>query len=221
MPRPSKRMLAQLPRLPETWLIAIAPLRTWIASPDEAPHRPYVILVLSADEGMVRESQITPALPTASEVWGTLAKAMRRPVAESGQPGVPQRIVVPDSTLAEAILPFLADARLEMDVYEQPLPDEVNEIIRDLENHLRGDRPENPALVSVAGVTSELLGGFYSAAADYNRAASWIHLNNYQVIALRYPTDGEYHYAMSMGHRPPRTRRSPMRKKRTRTCRRI
>jgi tetratricopeptide (TPR) repeat protein len=198
MSRSSKRTLAQLPHLPETWLVATAPLRTWITPPDETPYRPHVVLVLSADAGTVRTSEITPAPPTASEVWDTLAKAMRRPAAESGQPGVPQRIVVPDSALAKAILPFLADARLEMDVNEQPLPDEVNEIIRDLENHLRG-RPENPALVSVPGVTPELLGGFYSAAADYYRAAPWIHLNNYQVIALRYPADGEYHFAMSMG----------------------
>ncbi len=199
MPRSSKRPLTQLPRLPETWLIATAQLRTWIAPTDEMPYRPYVVLVLSAEEGTVRASEITPAPPMASKVWDTLANAMRRPVAESGQPGVPQRIVIPDSALAEAILPFLADARLEMEVYEQPLPDEVNEIIRDLENHLRGDEPENPALVSVPGVTPELLGGFYAAAADYYRAAPWIHLNNYQVIALRYPADGEYHYAMSMG----------------------
>lgn len=201
MPRSSKRTLTQLPRLPETWLIATARLRTWIAPTRGTPYRPYVVLVLSADEGTVRESQITPALPTPSEVWDTLAKAMRRPVAESGPPGVPQRIVVPDSALAEAILPSLADAQLEMDVYEQPLPDEVNEIIRDLEDHLRGDRPENPALVSVPGVTPELLGGFYAAAADYYRAAPWIHLNNYQVIALRYPIGSRegYQYAMSMG----------------------
>ncbi len=201
MPRPSKRSLSQLPRLPETWLIATAQLRTWIAQPDETPYRPFVILVLSADEGTVRESQITRAAPTPSEVWDTLSKAMRRPAADSGEPGVPQRIIVPDSALAQAILPSLADAQLEMDVYEQPLPDEVMEIIRDLEDHLRGARPENPALVSVSGVTPELLGGFYAAAADYYRAAPWVRLNNYQVIALRYPADDHepYLFAMSMG----------------------
>jgi tetratricopeptide (TPR) repeat protein len=199
MPRLSKRSLGQLPRLPEAWLIATAQLRTWIAPPDEAPYRPYVVLVLSADEGTVRGWQITEAVPTPGEVWDTLSKAMRQPLSDSGKPGVPQRIVVPDSALAQAILPALADAQLEMDVSEQPLPDAVTEIIRDLEDHLRGDKPENPALVSVSGVTPELLGGFYSAAADYYRAAPWIHLNNYQVLALRYPADREYHFAMSMG----------------------
>ena len=199
MPRSSKRPLTQLPRLSETWLIATAQLRTWIAPPDETPYRPYMVLVLSADEGSVRGSQMTPALPTDNEVWEALSEAMRQPMPDSGKPGIPQRIIVPDSALAQAIVPSLAEAQLEVDVYEHPLPDEVNEIIRELEDHLRRDKPENPALVAVAGVTPELLGSFYAAAADYYRAAPWIHLNNYQVIALRHPAEKEYRYAMSMG----------------------
>ena len=199
MPRSLKRPLTQLPRLSETWLIATAQLRTWIAPPDETPYRPYVVLVLSADVGAVRGSQMTPASPTPAEIWEALSQAMRQPMPDSGKPGVPQRIIVPDSALAEAVMSGLAETELEMDVYEQPLPDEVNEIIRDLEDHLRGDKPENPALVAVPSVTPELLGGFYAAAADYNRAAPWIHLNNYQVIAVRHPAEKEYRYAMSMG----------------------
>ncbi len=199
MPRPSKRALAQLPRLPHTWLVAAKQLRTWISPPDETPYRPFVVLVLSADEDAIRASEITPAAPAAGEVWKTLSKAMRQPAPDSGEPGVPQRIVVTDSALAESVVASLADAQLELDVYEQPLPAEVNEIIRDLEDHLRRGEPERPALVSVPGITSELLGSFYAAAAAYYRAAPWVHLNNFQVIALRYPANDEYRFAMSMG----------------------
>ena len=201
MPRSSKRPPAQLPRLRETWFIATTQLRTWIASPDETPYRPYVVLVLSADKGTVRESQITGAAPTPDEVWETLSKAMREPVMRSGKPGAPQKMIIPDSELAQAILPYLAKAQLETEVYQLPLPDEVMEVVRGLEDHLRGGKPERPALASVRGVTPDLLGGFYSAAAGYYRAAPWVHLNNYQVIALRIPTDGRgaFRYAMSMG----------------------
>ncbi|MCL4394610.1 MAG: hypothetical protein M1482_07380 [Chloroflexi bacterium] len=199
MPRSTARALSRLPRLPETWIIAIAQLRTWIAPPGEAPQRPFVILILSADEGSVRGSNLVAAPPAPREVWDTLVQAMQRPAAKSGKRGTPQRIVVAESTLAEGMLPFLADAQLEIDVHEQPLPDEVNEIIRDLENHMRGDESEHPGLISVSGVTPELLRGFYSAAAEYYRAAPWVHLNNYQVLALRHPMEEDYRYAMSMG----------------------
>ena len=128
-----------------------------------------------------------------------LVQAMQHPAPKSGKRGGPQQIVIADSALAKGILPFFTDAQLEIDVYEQPLPDEVDEIIRDLENHLRGDKPEHPSLLSTSGVTPELLRGFYSAAAEYYRAAPWVHLNNYQVLALRHPAETDYRYAMSMG----------------------
>ena len=199
MPRSSTRGLSQLPRLSETWFIATAQLRTWIAPHDKAPYRPYLILIVSAEQGSVRGSNIVPKPPTPREVWDALAQAMQHPAPNSGKRGVPQRIVMADSALAKGILPFFADAQLKMDVYEHSLPDEVNEIIRDLENDLREGKPEHPGLLSVPGVTPELLRGFYSAAAEYYRAAPWVHLNNYQVIALRHPTEKEYRYAMSMG----------------------
>lgn len=199
MPRSSARGLSQLPRLPQTWFIATAQLRAWIAPPNETPYRPYLILIVSAEEGTVRGSNITPQPPPPRQVWDALAQVMQHPAPNSGKRGVPQRIVISDPALAEAILPFFADAQLEMDVYEQPLPDEVMEIVRDLENRMRGGIPERPALLSVPDVTPELLRGFYAAAADYYRAAPWVHLNNYQVIALRHPAEKEYRYAMSMG----------------------
>ncbi|MBI5030120.1 MAG: hypothetical protein HZB51_06300 [Chloroflexi bacterium] len=199
MPRSSAHGLSQLPRLSETWFIATAQLRTWIAPHEEAPYRPYLILIVSAEQGSMRGSNIVPKPPTPRQMWDTLTQAMQHPAPKSGKRGVPQRIVIADPSLAEGVMPFFGDAKLEMDVYEQPLPDEVNEIIRDLENHLRGDKPEHPGLLSVSGVTPELLRGFYSAAAEYYRAAPWVHLNNYQVIALRHPMEKEYRYAMSMG----------------------
>jgi len=205
MPRSSARALSQLPRLPQTWFVAITQLRTWIAPPNETPYRPHLILIVSAEEGTVRGSNIVPKPPAPREVWDTLTQAMQHPAPNSGDPstvaqgGVPQRIVISDPALAEAILPFFADAQLEIDVYEQPLPAEVMEIIRDLEDHMRGGIPERPALLSVPDVTPELLRGFYAAATDYYRAAPWVHLNNYQVIALRHLAEKEYRYAMSMG----------------------
>jgi len=199
MPRSPARGLSQLPRVPQTWFVAITQLRTWIAPPNETPYHPHLILIVSAEEGTVRGSNLAPKPPTPRQVWDTLAQVMQQPAPHSGARGVPQRIVIADPALAKAIHPFFADAKLEIDVYAQPLPDEVMEIIRDLEDHMRGGIPERPALLSVSDVTPELLRGFYAAAAAYYRAAPWVHLNNYQVIALRHPAEKEYRYAMSMG----------------------
>lgn len=79
MPHLAKRSRGQLPRLAETWLIAVARLRTWMAAPDGKTFRPYGILVFSAAEGTVRASQITPASPAPGVVWETLSHATRHP----------------------------------------------------------------------------------------------------------------------------------------------
>lgn len=205
MPRSSTRALSHLTRLPETWLVATTQLRTWIVPPEEdqragqVPYRPFVIFILSADEGTMRNTELTAASPTPREVWNALEKAMRRPSKASGKPGVPQRIAVTDPALAGALVSSFADAKLKIDIFEQPVPDEITQIVRDLETHMRGGRPDPPALVSVPGVTPEQLSAFYAAAAAYYRATPWVHLDSFQVIALRIPGQSDYHYAMSMG----------------------
>jgi tetratricopeptide (TPR) repeat protein len=63
---------------------------------------------------------------------------------------------------------------------------ELDEVVRLLEEAMRG-RPEQPGLLSVPGVTPELAGGLFAAAAEYFRAAPWVALNNGQTFALQIP----------------------------------
>jgi len=198
MARSSARGVSQLPRLSETWFIIVAQLRTWLAPRNQTPYRPYCVLIVSMEQGIVRGMNVFPAAPTARQVWDTLVPAMTHPI-QGGKRGVPRRFVIAEHDVVEGLLPLFADAKLQAEVYEQPMPEQVMEIVRDLEDHLRGDRPEHPALLSVPGVTPELLRGFYSAAADYYRAAPWVYLNSYQVIAVRHPAEADYRYAQSMG----------------------
>ncbi|MBI5303029.1 MAG: hypothetical protein HY868_12905 [Chloroflexi bacterium] len=191
--------LARLPRLDETWLIATAQLRTWVAPPDEKPYRPYIIITFNADDGAMRGTELVPGSPTPRQVWDALSNAARHPTPNSGKPGAPQRLVVSDSALAEKLLAFFADAKLEIDLIEAPMPDEVRDIIRELETHMRQGTPENPALVAVPNVSPELIASFYAAAAEFYRAAPWVQLSNYHALALRHPYENEFRYAIVMG----------------------
>jgi len=185
--------------LSENWVVFTAQLRAWIAPSDQAPYRPYVVIVASVEQGAVRGFDIFPAAPTPQQVWAALVKAMEKPTRGSGKRGVPQRVVCAEQTLLENLQPFFARENLQVELVQRPLPEEALEVVRDLEEHLRDGLPEPPALLSVPGVTPELLRGFYAAAAEYYRAAPWVHLNNYQVIALQHPAEKDYRYAMSMG----------------------
>ena len=200
MPRSSPRSLAKLPQVSETWQIAVAHLRTWIAPPDEAPRRPYVILILSMEQGTIMGVELVEFEPQPEQVRDALFKAMRQPPPEVGPPRRPEAIGVPDPDLAEALAMLLAEARLEITVIEQPPPDEFEDIVRDFETHLREGEPEHPGLLSVKGVTPELVGSVFAAAAEYYRAAPWVQLTNSQMLAVRHPAEPDHRYAVVMGN---------------------
>jgi tetratricopeptide (TPR) repeat protein len=216
MPRvPSPRALARLPQAFETWQIAIAQLRTWIAPPNEAPRRPFAIFIFNNADGAMLRLDLAEDKPAPNRVRDTLFETMAKPNREAGPPRPrsaddpsralrgprrPSTIVVPEPDQAEAIVSALATAQIEMDVIEAPPPPEFQDIVRELESHLREGEPEHPGLLSVKGVTPELAGSVFAAAAEFYRAAPWVRLTNLQAIAVRHPAEPDYRYAVVMGN---------------------
>ena len=198
MPRASSHSLARLPQVAETWLIATTQLRLWLTPPGAAPHRPYLIFIVSMDTGMIRGHDLVDSEPAPGDVRKALVQAMQSPPPGLGEPCRPKGVAVAVAAQAEALAQFFAAGRVEIDVFEAPVPDEVWQIVRELEEHMRGG-PEHPGYLSLKGVTPELAGGFYTAAADYYRAAPWVRLSNYQVLALRHPAERAYRYIIVMG----------------------
>ncbi len=197
---PSARSLAKLPQTSETWQIAVTQVRTWVMSADGKPRRPYAIFILNLDDGAMMGAELAEVVPAPEQVRDALFKAMRKPPQEVGPPRRPQSIGVPDAMLAETLAASIAEAGLEVTIFEQPPPEEFEEIVRGLEAHLRDNRPEHPGLLSVKGVTPELAGSVFAAAAEYYRAAPWVQLNNSQVVAVRHPAEPDYRYAVVMGN---------------------
>ncbi len=198
MPRPVLPSVSNLPRLNETWFVAINRLRTWIAPPREKPYRPFLVSVLNSEVGTIRGSQIFPMMPTPPQVYDTLSKAMHHPVPLGGSRGVPRLVLLADSALANALTDLFLRAKLEIAVGEGVPPPEADEAIREFER-MTNKMDEPPGMLSVNGVTVELAGSVFAAAADFYRAAPWIKLSNSQVIALKHPAETDYRYAIVMG----------------------
>jgi tetratricopeptide (TPR) repeat protein len=198
MPR-SKRSLSELPLLEDTWLIGASRLRTWVKEGDSPPSRPYLILIASGNTGLVCGSNIVPEAPSATQVADVLFKAMQHPPRELGKASRPRSIALADAALLETLQALLKEKGLETEVFASGFPDEFYEIIRQLDAHLRGNEPEIPAMLDAPKVTVKLLQGVFEAAAEFYRAAPWIRLSNEQVIAVRHPSEHNYHYALVMG----------------------
>jgi tetratricopeptide (TPR) repeat protein len=198
MPRRSATPIPRLPRLNETWFVAIQRLRVWIEPPHEKPQRPILVLVLNADIGTIRGSQMFPTTPTPAQVRDTLFQVMRRPVPYGGEPGVPRQVFVEERALADALAELLRKESLDIAVATRPQPPEVSESIHEFEEQANpNDDP--PGILSVADATPELGGEFFAAAAEFYRAAPWIKLSNAQVLAFKLPTDADDRYVIVMG----------------------
>ena len=200
MARPPSRSLAKLPQVPETWLIVTAQLRTWIAPPDETPRRPYAIFIFNAEDGAMMGVDLAEFEPMPEQVRDALFKAMRQPARGAGLPRRPAAIGIAAPRLAEALARLLAAARLEVAAFETQPPEEFADIVCRLETHLRGGQPEHPGLLSVKGVTPELVASVFAAAAEFYRAAPWVQLTNSQVVSVRHPAEPDYRYVVVMGN---------------------
>jgi tetratricopeptide (TPR) repeat protein len=166
--------------------VLVAQLRLWITPEDEPPSRPFLVLVFDLDHGRLLDQEMFPATPTPAQVEGVLADAILRPAPGGGRPRRPQKVAFNESALGETLAEALARVNVGWEVRRLP---ELEEVVRLLEADMRGG-PEHPGLLSVRGVTPELGGELFAAAADFYRAAPWVHLTNGQAFALCFPAEG-------------------------------
>jgi tetratricopeptide (TPR) repeat protein len=199
MPRKSRRELSRLPQTAETWQVAIPQLRMWITPENQPPVRPYAVFIFSMESGLLMNVELVEAAPTPEQMRDILFKTMAQPVKAAGPARRPQWINIPGAKLAEALALAFAEAGLEVAIQDMQAPEEIADVVRDFETHMNG-RPELPGLLSVQGVTPDLLAGLFAAAAEFYRAAPWVHLTNDQIVALRHPAEPNYRYVIVMGN---------------------
>lgn len=184
MPRKRHPTQAFRPQVREDWGVAVFRLRAWIAPKDQPPYRPFVIMVLDLTHDLILNSELVEGSPDAKAVLAVLHNAMNHPIRGVGKPRRPERVVFVDPAHAESLAEPLAALNITCESSGLPM---LDEIIREMESHLRGGRPEHPGLLSVEGVTPKMADGLFAAAAEFYRAAPWVQLTNGQVFALRFP----------------------------------
>ena len=195
----SRKSPSKLPQYQETWYLAVRKLHIWITPPDEEPSQPYVALVMNLDQGLILSLETYPSPPTPDQVIETLFEAMRsRPPGSSQRPHRPNQIHFEDEILIET----MASALDEIDVSAvlQPAEEMVDEILAEMTAHLMGGSADIPGLLSQKDVSPELIEALFDAAAEYYRAAPWVHLTNMQPLAIQVEPDTDPRYVVVMGN---------------------
>jgi tetratricopeptide (TPR) repeat protein len=197
MPPPPKSP-SKLPQRLETWYVAVKKLQVWITPEDESPYQPYGALILNMDQQFIQGFNVYPASPAPQELLEALFEAMTsRPTGSTQRPHRPKKVQFQSGDLAESIISALEEIGIQ--VAFEPMPEIAAEIFADMEEHL-GGRPPLPGLLSGRGVTPELVGDFFDAAAQFYRAAPWVHLTNRQPLAIRVGKEKRQRVVVVMGN---------------------
>ncbi|MBL8793133.1 MAG: tetratricopeptide repeat protein [Planctomycetia bacterium] len=158
--------LKELPRQPDDWQADFRQMAKWITIDGENV-RPWILLLTSRDDNQILGNDILDESPSAEQMWTKLVEAMESP--EAGPPHRPTEIQVRPGSTWQILKPHLTE--LGISVVMQAELVHIDFVFADMTRHLFGE--SEPGLLSVPGMTPELVGSFFSAAAEHYRLAPW------------------------------------------------
>lgn len=189
--------LRQLKQVDEDWEGTVCLARTWVAPKNEAPYRPWLVLVVNQN-GRVMGSKLFEKSPAIDPVWEAMTRAMHRPILGAGRARRPAVIYLDQEKWVQALAPRFEAIGVRC-VFRQSLS-KLAGALASLGPWLnRGHESLLPGLITLPGMTVPLLEHLYSAAADFYKAAPWRVLNDLHPIEIRYPPDAPARYAIVMG----------------------
>ncbi|MCX6070697.1 MAG: hypothetical protein NTU91_07535 [Chloroflexi bacterium] len=200
MPRATAHQVASLPQSADTWFLLSRKLQTWVTEPGQPPMRPYGCFLYSLGRDVIVGGGLELEPPTAKTVFALLLNGMARPTGSSGLPPQrPRQVGFVDQELADALQARLA--LLGVGTQSMAPPEILQENISKLEADLRArGGPEVPGLLSVPGVTPELVRGLFAAAADFYRSEPWLVLEGEQQLAVRVSPEPDFRYTQVLGN---------------------
>ncbi|HEY3345248.1 MAG TPA: hypothetical protein VGJ97_09990 [Anaerolineaceae bacterium] len=201
MPRKEKPIL-EIPQTDGKWYCAVRRLRLWVEDEKDPDRyiRPTMLVVIDMQRGEPVVLNIAAELPTPAEIQAVLFEAMRHPQKEFGiKPQRPAEIHVEDQALVSALEAHLAEAHVR--VLYQPALKNMDEFIRAVVDEINAgeDIEEIPGLLTSRGVTPELVGRVFEAAAAFYKAQPWTAFGTLDLFSIRVGRQKEPYYVLVMG----------------------
>lgn len=199
MAKARKQSILNLPQTNDIWYLGSKPIRTWIVEEEDEPIRPYVILVINLTTGMIHDVNTIGRPPSGADVEKLLFEAMQKPKKGTKiEPGRPSQVYFEDRELMNEVASTVQAAGVSTKF--RPQTELLQEIVAELEEHMREGRPEIPGLLTQPGVNTRLVSSVFEAAADFYDAAPWVHLKNEDVLAIRVLPEKDPYYVIVMGY---------------------
>jgi tetratricopeptide (TPR) repeat protein len=150
----------------DVWQVDFRQMPNWIKIAGEKV-RPWMVMVTSRSTDLVLAHDLLDEAPSAKHVWDVLVKAMQHPAA--GEPHRPTELQVRADERWESLKPPIEEIGVNMVVVEEL--DQIDFLVKELTEHM-GGKPE-PGLLDMPGMTAEMVGSFYEAAAYFYQQSPW------------------------------------------------
>ncbi|MCB0092411.1 MAG: hypothetical protein KDE54_31195, partial [Caldilineaceae bacterium] len=173
MPKRKSKSPAQLPQRDDIWYVDTERMRTWAENDDGDLFRPQLVLIINGNTGAVMHTnmQETPLedADILRELTNTMLGSGQLVKGDAHRPG---QVYMQPELASEWLLDELG--KLDIQVRTVERPEEIQEMLVQMAGVMfEDDETEVPALLAVEGVTPELVGGVFAAAAAYYRATPW------------------------------------------------
>jgi len=186
MPQPSSKITqspTDLPQESESWFLISRRLHTWLELDDGSPARPHMLLLVNLDKQIIAGVDVSPQPASTEIIQNFLIKTMCEPAKLVQQePHRPKEILFDDEDLRNSLAPILVEIGISSS--HQSPPKEIDGLVANFEDMLYSADPSPPGLLTVEGVTPEMIADLFDAAALFYRAAPWEHLNDAQPLAV-------------------------------------
>lgn len=177
----------------DVWQADVRPLPEWIRIGDK-PVRPLVGLIASRTHDLVLSHPMMDEPPTPEHVWDALVQAMQHPLA--GSPHRPSELQVLPDPRWETLRPHLEEIGINLVITTEL--DLLEGMFSSMVDHVLG--PRRPGLLDAPGVTPELVGRVYEAAAAFFQRAPWKRVGHEAAIQVECAKfSGGPWYAVLMG----------------------
>jgi tetratricopeptide (TPR) repeat protein len=188
-----------LPLKDETWQLSIRPLSGRSIHTNQTASQMHMLMLTDLDNELVLATEMFQNPPDITQLQQILFQAMIPDKQDARQaPHRPQKIQCDNAQQVQVLQSWLAEIGVQA---EFTSPDEdIDQLFAEIETLFQNEINEIPGLLTIEGVTVDLAGNLFAAAASFYRAAPWKNLSDDQPLAVKFPDWGKQGYIQLMGN---------------------
>ncbi|MEZ4656900.1 MAG: hypothetical protein R2911_04960 [Caldilineaceae bacterium] len=199
MPRRKPQSPDQLPQREEIWYVDTERMRTWVENDEGDVFRPHLLLIANGNTGMVMHSDMLDHPVEDTDILQGLHSLMQ------GKGGLfktqayrPSHVYMQLALATESLTLELGKLGIQLQFVDRP--EEISDMLAQMASFMfEGEHEEPPSMLSVEGVTPELVGGVFAAATAYYDATPWYVLTDETPLAIDVVNGGGKRFAVVMG----------------------